>query len=51
MLEKYLEILQQSDADDEQITNVKLMIWAIHDDVKIRRFINNLQLSDSYYRR
>lgn len=51
MLEKYLEMLQQSSADDQQITDVKLMVWAIQKDIKIQRFINNLTVSNSYYRR
>ncbi|MEG1400167.1 MAG: hypothetical protein RSC45_10400 [Acinetobacter sp.] len=51
MLEKYLEILQENDADDQQITDVKLMLWAIQDDIKLQRFINNLTVSNSYYRR
>lgn len=51
MLEKYLEILQQSHADDQEITQVKLMLWAIQKDIKIQRFINNLTVSNSYYRR
>lgn len=51
MLEKYLEILQQSNADDQEITQVKLMLWAIEKDVKIQRFINNLTVTNNYYRR
>lgn len=51
MLEKYLEILQQSNADDQEITQVKLMLWAIQKDVKIQRFINNLTVTNNYYRR
>lgn len=51
MLEKYLEMLQQSSANDQDITDVKLMVWAIQKDVKIQRFINNLTVSNSYYRR
>jgi hypothetical protein len=51
MLEKYLEMLQQINADDQQITEVKLMVWAIQDDIKIQRFINNLTISNAYYRR
>jgi len=51
MLKKYLELLQNSDADDQQITDVKLMIWAIQDDLKLQRFINNLTASNRYYRR
>ena len=51
MLEKYLEMLQQSSADDQEITEVKLMVWAIQKDIKIQRFINNLTVSNSYYRR
>lgn len=51
MLEKHLEMLQQSSADDQQITDVKLMVWAIQKDIKIQRFINNLTVSNSYYRR
>jgi hypothetical protein len=51
MLESYLELLQQQNAPDEQITEVKLMVWAIQQDVKLQRFINNLTVSNSYYRR
>ena len=51
MLKKYLELLQHSNADDQQITDVKLMIWAIEDDLKSQRFINNLTVSNRYYRR
>jgi len=51
MLEKYLEMLQQSSANDQDITDVKLMVWAIKKDIKIQRFINNLTVSNSYYRR
>lgn len=51
MLEKYLEMLQQSSADDQDITDVKLMVWAIQKDIKIQRFINNLTVSNSYYKR
>ena len=51
MLESYLELLQQQNAPDEQITEVKLMVWAIQQDMKLLRFINNLTVSNSYYRR
>ncbi len=51
MLDDYLQILQEQDADDEKITEVKLMVWAIQQDVKLQRFINNLTLSNSIYRR
>lgn len=51
MLESYLELLQQQNAPDEQITEVKLMVWAIQQDMKLQRFINNLTVSNSYYRR
>lgn len=51
MLEKYLEMLQQSSANDQDITDVKLMVWAIQKDVKIQRFINNLTVTNNYYRR
>ena len=51
MLDSYLEILQQQNAPDEQITEVKLMVWAIQQDVKLQRFLNNLTLSNSIYRR
>lgn len=51
MLDAYLELLQQQNADDEQITEVKLMVWAIQQDMKLQRFINNLTVSNSYYRR
>lgn len=43
MLDDYLQILQEQDADDEKITEVKLMVWAIQQDVKLRNaFFNNL---------
>ena len=51
MLESYLELLQQQNAPDEQITEVKLMVWAIQRELKLQRFINNLTVSNSYYRR
>lgn len=51
MLEKYLELLQENNADDQQVTEVKLMIWAIQDDLKLQRFINNLTASNRYYKR
>lgn len=51
MLDDYLQLLQQQNADDEKITNVKLMIWAIEDDLKLRQFINNLTVSNKYYKR
>lgn len=51
MLDAYLELLQEQNADDEQITQVKLMVWAIQQDVKLQRFLNNLTVSNSYYRR
>lgn len=51
MLDAYLELLQKQDADDEHITQVKLMVWAIQQDVKLQRFLNNLTVSNSYYRR
>jgi hypothetical protein len=51
MLDDYLQILQEQNADDDQITEVKLMVWAIQQDVKLQRFLNNLTLSNSIYRR
>lgn len=51
MLDDYLQILQEQDADDELITEVKLMVWAIQQDLKLQRFLNNLTLSNSIYRR
>ena len=51
MLDEYLELLQSQDADDDQITEVKLMVWAIQREVKLQRFINNLTVTNSYYRR
>ena len=51
MLDSYLELLQEQNAPDEQITDVKLMVWAIQQDMKLQRFINNLTVSNSYYRR
>lgn len=51
MLDDYLQILQEQDADDELITEVKLMVWAIQKDVKLQRFLNNLTVSNSYFRR
>jgi hypothetical protein len=51
ILSDYLQLLQSQEADDDQITNVKLMIWAIEDDLKLRQFLNNLPASNRYYRR
>lgn len=51
MLDDYLELLQSQDADDDQITEVKLMVWAIQREVKLQRFINNLTVTNNYYRR
>ena len=51
MLDSYLELLQEQNAPDEQITEVKLMVWAIQRELKLQRFINNLTVSNSYYRR
>lgn len=51
MLDSYLELLQEQNAPDEQITEVKLMVWALQQDMKLQRFINNLTVSNSYYRR
>ena len=51
MLHPYLELLQEKNAPDDQITEVKLMVWAIQQDMKLQRFINNLTVSNSYYRR
>jgi C4-dicarboxylate-specific signal transduction histidine kinase len=51
MLSDYLQLLQSQEADDDQIINVKLMIWAIEDDLKLRQFLNNLPASNRYYRR
>ena len=51
MLDSYLELLQEQNAPDEQITDVKLMVWAIQRELKLQRFINNLTVSNSYYRR
>ena len=51
MLDSYLELLQEQNAPDDQITDVKLMVWAIQQDMKLQRFINNLTVSNSYYRR
>ena len=51
LLEQYLQLLQAQNASDEQITEVKLMIWAIQDELKLRQFINNLTVSNRYYRR
>lgn len=51
ILDDYLELLQQQDADDAVITEVKQMIWSIEQDLKLQRFINNLTVSNSYFRR
>ncbi|ECE6725901.1 hypothetical protein [Acinetobacter ursingii] len=52
MLDDYLELLQRMEnSDDEQITDVKLMVWAIQREVKLQRFINNLTVTNNYYRR
>lgn len=51
MLNQYLELLQESNAHDDQITEVKLMIWAIEDNYKIQQFLNNLTISNRYFKR
>ena len=51
MLDDYLELLQEQNADDEQITDVKLMIWAIQREAKLQRFLNSLTVTNKYYRR
>lgn len=51
MLDEYLDLLQSQDADDDRITDVKLMVWAIQREVKLQRFINNLTVTNSYYKR
>ncbi|WP_151833303.1 hypothetical protein [Acinetobacter ursingii] len=51
MLDGYLELLQSQDADDDLITEVKLMVWAIQREVKLQRFINNLTVTNNYYKR
>ncbi len=51
MLEDYLQVLQDQNVDDQQITDVKLMIWAIQQDIKLQRFLNNLTVSNRYYKR
>ncbi len=45
MLNDYLKMLQESNADNEKINQVKLMIWAIQDEIKLQKFLNNLQVS------
>lgn len=51
MLDDYLQFLQQDNASDEKITEVKLMIWAIEDDIKLRQWLNNLTVTNKYYKR
>lgn len=51
MLDDYLELLQEQNADDEQITDVKLMVWAIQREAKLQRFLNSLTVTNKYYRR
>lgn len=52
MLESYLQLLQAQDANnDDEITQVKLMIWSIRDDLRTKRFINSLSLGNRAYRR
>ncbi len=40
----------KSNADDQEITEVKLMVLAIQDDLEIQNFINSLTISNAYYR-
>lgn len=52
ILDDYLQLLQsQDDADDDKITDVKMMIWAIQKDLKTQRWLNNLVVSNQYYKR
>lgn len=50
-LEDYLALLQQQDADDDKITQVKLLILAIEREVKLRQYLNNLTVTNQYYKR
>ena len=52
ILDDYLQLLQsQDDADDDKITDVKMMIWVIQKDLKTQRWLNNLVVSNQYYKR
>lgn len=51
VLEDYLALLQLQDADDDKITQVKLLILAIEREVKLRRYLNNLTVTNQYYKR
>lgn len=51
MLDDYLQMLQEHDAHDDKITEVKKMYWAIQDDKKLRNWLNNLTVSDRFFRR
>ena len=50
ILNDYLEMLQASNADNDKINQVKMMIWAIEDDRKLRTFLSNLSLSNRNWR-
>ncbi|WP_394660873.1 hypothetical protein [uncultured Acinetobacter sp.] len=51
VLEDYLTLLQEQDADDDKITQVKLLILAIEREVKLRQYLNNLTVTNQYYKR
>lgn len=52
ILNDYLAVLQNdSNTSNDQINEIKLLIWAVEDDIKLRRFLNNITTSNQYYRR
>jgi hypothetical protein len=46
MLENYLQLLQLQHSSDEQITEVKKMIWAIQQYPRLQRFLNNITFTN-----
>ena len=52
LLDEYLQLLQQQNIDnDDKITELKLLIWNIEQDIKTQRWLNSLSVSDKYFRR
>lgn len=52
ILNDYLQLLQnQAATSNEQINEVKLLIWALEDDIKLQRYLNNLTVGNRFYRR
>lgn len=52
LLDEYLQLLQQQNIDnDDKITELKLLIWNIEQDIKTQRWLNSLSVSYKYFRR